>query len=142
MDYQHMIHELNDLRLLFYQQLIPFFSTSAHASEDRVLLYLYLYQNPSFPQNIAKELRITTGRATNVLNSLERKGYISRQQHEHDRRRVYISLTDEGRSYVDGLHKIFLQRQLSILTQLGEADSIELIRLLKRVAELTQISSV
>ena len=52
------------------------------------------------PQNmssIAKKMSVTMGTLTISMNSLVKKGYVSRERSEKDRRVVYIRLTEKGK---------------------------------------------
>ena len=53
--------------------------------------------NPKNMSTIAKELSVTVGTLTIAINSLVKKGYVTRQRSNEDRRVVYISLSDKGR---------------------------------------------
>ena len=53
--------------------------------------------NPKNMSMIAKELSVTVGTLTIAINSLVKKGYVTRQRSNEDRRVVYISLSDKGR---------------------------------------------
>ena len=53
--------------------------------------------NPKNMSTIAKELSVTVGTLTIAINSLVKKGYVTRQRSNEDRRVVYISLSDNGR---------------------------------------------
>ena len=46
---------------------------------------------------IAKELSVTVGTLTIAMNSLVKKGYVTRERGKEDRRVVYISLSEKGR---------------------------------------------
>ncbi|MDO7905942.1 MarR family transcriptional regulator [Paenibacillus sp. JX-17] len=46
--------------------------------------------------DIARQLSLTTGATTIMLNQLEADGLISRERSDKDRRMVWISLTEEG----------------------------------------------
>lgn len=46
---------------------------------------------------IAKKLAVTVGTLTTNMNSLENKGYITRERSKTDKRVVYVFLTDKGR---------------------------------------------
>ncbi|MGI6007727.1 MAG: MarR family winged helix-turn-helix transcriptional regulator [Ruminococcus sp.] len=51
------------------------------------------------PQNmssIAKKMSVTMGTLTISMNNLVKKGYVSRERSEKDRRVVYIRLTEKG----------------------------------------------
>lgn len=47
---------------------------------------------------IAKELSVTVGTLTIAMNSLVKKGYVIRERGKEDRRVVYISLSDKGKT--------------------------------------------
>ena len=53
---------------------------------------------PKNMSSIAKELSVTVGTLTIAMNSLVKKGYVVRERGQEDRRVVYISLSDKGRS--------------------------------------------
>jgi DNA-binding MarR family transcriptional regulator len=50
------------------------------------------------PTGLAEFLATTKGTASQTLKSLEKKGYIRRAQHETDRRKCLLELTDEGQA--------------------------------------------
>ena len=52
--------------------------------------------NPKNMSTIAKELSVTVGTLTIAINSLVKKGYVTRQRSNEDRSVVYISLSDKG----------------------------------------------
>lgn len=50
---------------------------------------------------IARELSVTVGTLTIAMNSLVKKGYVLRERGKVDRRVVYISLSEKGRTAYD-----------------------------------------
>lgn len=46
--------------------------------------------------NVAHKLRVTLGTLTTSVNVLVKKGHISRERDESDRRKVYLKLTDNA----------------------------------------------
>ena len=52
---------------------------------------------PKNMSTIAKKLAVTMGTLTTTMNSLVKKGYVTRERSEEDRRVVYMSLTDKGK---------------------------------------------
>ncbi|MDB9822711.1 MarR family transcriptional regulator [Deltaproteobacteria bacterium] len=53
------------------------------------------------PAQLAEEVHLTRSAMTSTLDSLERKGYLSRAAHPDDRRMVIISLTQKGIEFCD-----------------------------------------
>ena len=79
---------------------------------------------------IAKELSVTVGTLTIAMNSLVKKGYVTRQRGKEDRRVVYISLSEKGKAaYV---HHAEFHREMieAILEQLTENEVEVLIKAL------------
>ena len=55
-----------------------------------------------------------------ALNVLEAKGYVLRSVPEEDRRKVLVTLTEEGRSFVDGLRSAFHSSLDDVVQAIGE----------------------
>ncbi|MGN0667091.1 MAG: MarR family transcriptional regulator [Huintestinicola sp.] len=74
--------------------------------ECKVLSYiLNENRNDILPGEIAAGLEMTGGRIAGILRTLESKGYIVRRSDDEDRRRVLVSLTDNGRNYISSMMK-------------------------------------
>lgn len=65
--------------------------------------------------DLARELDLTTGAVTGLVDRLVRAGYVERQSDEADRRRVVLSLTSRGR-----------QRERAIFSPL-ESDTLRVL---------------
>lgn len=52
---------------------------------------------PKNMSSIARELSVTVGTLTIAMNSLVKKGYVTRERGNEDRRVVYISLSEKGK---------------------------------------------
>lgn len=68
------------------------------------------------PTEIARELLLTLGTVTTSLNKLESKGYLVRQRSEHDRRVVYVRLTDRGQELYN-LHNDFHKKMVMTIIE-------------------------
>lgn len=55
-------------------------------------------KEPRNMSDIAKRLSVTVGTLTTNMNGLEKKGYITRERSENDKRVVYITLTEKGKA--------------------------------------------
>lgn len=53
------------------------------------------------PAQLAEEIHLTRSAMTSNLDSLQKKGYLSRTAHPDDRRSVIISLTQKGLEFCD-----------------------------------------
>ena len=90
---------------------------------------------------VAKALHVTTGTLTISINSLVKKGYVSRIRSEEDRRVVLISLTEKGRQAFLH-HRNFHDRMIeSVVEDLSEEEKQVLEKALRRLNQyfLSQI---
>ena len=81
---------------------------------------------PKNMSSIAKELSVTVGTLTIAMNSLVKKGYVVRRRGDADRRVVYISLSDRGRSAYEHHARFHREMIQSVMEELepGELDTL------------------
>ncbi len=81
-------------------------------------------------QSLQEILAIRPGSLSELLGKLENKGLITRTQDEADRRKNYLSLTDEGRTVLDNLNE-----EADPFSCLAEEEKETLKVLLKKIIE-------
>lgn len=103
--------------------------------EAFVLHYLFHQEDSVLPSEISNFMGISTARIAVALNSLERKGLITRRIDTSDRRRILVNLTEEGRAYAKEQQQEMLENIAKLITMLGEQDAREYVRITGRIAE-------
>ena len=96
----------------------------------------YLYRNsetPVFQRDIEREFSITRSTVTNILQLMERKGYITRQSVEQDARLKQLVLTEKGRQFHEDTMRAFHQTDEYVAGLLTEEENTELLRLLNKL---------
>ena len=88
---------------------------------------------PKNMSSIAKELSVTVGTLTIAMNSLVKKGYVVRRRGDADRRVVYISLSDRGRSAYEHHARFHREMIQSVMEELEPGELETLIRALTRL---------
>jgi MarR family 2-MHQ and catechol resistance regulon transcriptional repressor len=86
------------------------------------------YLGPMCQKDIGDKMLVTGGNITMVVKNLEKRGLVSRERHEDDRRQFIVRLTPEGQQLLDELfprHVEYITELMSILMpeemdQLGE----------------------
>ncbi len=82
---------------------------------------------------IARELSVTVGTLTIAMNSLVKKGYVTRQRGKEDRRVVYISLSEKGKEAFEH-HARFHQEMIAgVVAGLNENEIEVLIKALTKL---------
>lgn len=101
--------------------------------EYGVLRYLMYVQDNVTAGVLTEQLCVVPGRMTDILNSLEGKGFIRRCRDEADKRRVNVCITEAGREEAKEKRNYVRKEYKGLLELLGREDTEELIRLLKIV---------
>lgn len=101
--------------------------------EEAILFFMCLENKPIFAGDFKEKTGLTSGRIATILKQLEAKKYIIRCQNENDKRKILVKLTEEGRTVIEAELKNMTEMHKNLLKYLGENDSAELIRIMKRV---------
>lgn len=86
-------------------------------------------------KELAEKLGITTGTLTVTVDRLERKGLITRQPHETDRRSYRVELTEEGMRHFCQHHQYHLKLTEEIAAALSAEELALFDQLLKKVMQ-------
>lgn len=92
--------------------------------------------------SLAAHTRVTKGAMTRLIDGLEKRGWVSRQQSNDDGRRFVISLTPQGDAESKRLVELTENSIATILSRIpeGERDQvIRSLRLLRQAAEETRL---
>ncbi|MCU0481661.1 MAG: MarR family transcriptional regulator [Anaerolineae bacterium] len=95
------------------------------------LLRTLSHEGSSTISELSKRFSIDPSTLVPTVDAVERKGFLVRQRDPNDRRRVLLSLTDEGKTLATRLPHIVDDDPLLIgLSVLGEGDMKQLLNLL------------
>lgn len=99
-----------------------------------IIEYLYRHRDePVFQRDIEREFSITRSTVTNILQLMERKGYITRRSVEQDARLKQLVLTEKGRQFHEDTMRAFHQTDEYVAGLLTEEENTELLRLLNKL---------
>jgi DNA-binding MarR family transcriptional regulator len=88
------------------------------------------------PGEIGHAMRVSTARVATALNSLEKKGLITRQIDVSDRRKILVRITSEGKLLAERNYRAAVDVIAKRFALLGEYDAKEYVRISGRLAEL------
>ena len=94
--------------------------------------------NPSnvSPTDIGQFLSVTKGAVSQMLNSLEEKGFISRALSRENRRNTLVLLTPKGRELLGDEENEFNAKLDALIETMGRNDIEELIAIVERLTEV------
>ncbi|MGI6230152.1 MAG: MarR family winged helix-turn-helix transcriptional regulator [Tractidigestivibacter sp.] len=115
----------------------------ATRGEMAMLGAIYSEKREVSPKELSAMLGISTARVANTLNSLEKKGFVIRELDPSDRRRITVTLTDEGKEFFVANHREAISGLCQLVRDLGVDDAREYVRISERmVALITQRDGV
>ena len=136
MDYSKLAEELLHVMKLFYSAKSQKMINDAMKGEEFVLQYISLSGGEALPGEIGVEMNVSSARIAQALNSIESKGLIVRQIDKKDRRRILITLTEEGKRTAEEHRKQIIELAEKMLQLLGEHDAKEYVRITGKLAEI------
>ncbi|QOY61116.1 MarR family winged helix-turn-helix transcriptional regulator [Thermophilibacter immobilis] len=129
--YATLAHELFESLDRLGHRLTPVARNSLHG-ETAVMWTLSRAGGSLMPSELAATLHVSSARVANILRSLEKKHWVTRQHSLIDRRRVTVSLTEKGEDICQQREAQRNQLLISFLSKLGKEDSRELVRILRK----------
>lgn len=85
---------------------------------------------------LSERLEISKSAVSQVINALEDKGFVERRSSKSDRRLVRVWLTESGVQCLAEELRSLLQRMADIFAKMGEEDTEEFLRLLKKLYQI------
>ncbi|MCL2288376.1 MAG: MarR family transcriptional regulator [Candidatus Bathyarchaeota archaeon] len=135
-DYSALAVEfLDKTQLLIKDRLNKPIDEAVHG-EGFVLQYISLHNGYVFPGEIGNAMCVSTARIATVLNSLEKKGLITREIDTSDRRKILVKITPEGKLLAEKNYRNAVDVIVKRFTLLGEHDAKEYVRLTGRLVEI------
>ena len=85
--------------------------------------------------DLANVLMMSSGAVAQLIERLVYKGWIKKEVDEHDKRIFHLSLTNTGGKEVLKMDKIFVDKMISMLSNISEKDLMEIVRIQKKLLE-------
>jgi DNA-binding MarR family transcriptional regulator len=88
---------------------------------------------PLPPKVIGERLLLTSRSITSLLDTLERRGFVRREPHPDDRRKLLVNITDEARKLVDLMLAQVHATSIDVMAGISEANRKHLIQTLAKL---------
>ncbi|MDR1956632.1 MAG: winged helix DNA-binding protein [Treponema sp.] len=89
-------------------------------------------------EKICRNLCVTKAAVSQMLGSLERKGYLTREVDKDNRRRIILSLTGKGAAFIEKTNAKTEERLAEIISRFGQDKARELITLINRFSDIAE----
>jgi len=131
-DFSRMAFRLQKIKLY---SLVP----NLHGREAYTLLKIGSYLEDAnqncFYEEMQEQLAVTKSAVSQMVSSLEDKGYVMRKIDPVDRRKFVLSVTEKGQGLVDETRDVLNTVIKESITKFGEDNTREFIRLFNLFAD-------
>jgi DNA-binding MarR family transcriptional regulator len=103
------------------------------SGESLLLRLLSLNNGPVQPSELRRRACTSSARVAAILGALEKKGLIAREVDRQDRRRILVTITDEGQERAEREIADMSANLETVFKALGKTDTEEFIRILERL---------
>ncbi len=91
---------------------------------------------------IATSVSLSQATITNILTRLEHRGYVTRTQHDDDKRRVVVKTTELGKKTVAKAPSMLHEQFVSSFQNIKDWEQLSIIASLQRVAEMMDATDI
>ena len=104
--------------------------------ETGALFYLTFVENNVSASRLSEKLNVSMPRIVSLINSLEKKELIIKKQDKEDKRKIIITITENGKNIILNKKEEAVYKISKIIECLGEEEYNEYIRLLKKINKI------
>jgi DNA-binding MarR family transcriptional regulator len=97
-----------------------------------LLYYIKEHSGDLSCEKIRQELSVTKPAVSQMLASLEKKGFLTRETNKENRRCIVLSLTEKGTSFIEKTEQETEKRLEEIIKRFGENETCNMIALINR----------
>ncbi len=133
MDYTALANELLSTRCQLRQVPASKHLDKMLRGELFVLNYLATHEGRIHPKELSRELSVSTARIASLLNHMEQKGYVRREQDCADSRQILVVLTAQGQQALEDVKPTVLAYVAATLEALGPEDAHAYVRIQKKI---------
>ncbi len=99
------------------------------------VLELLLHSGALPQKDIARQLQVTGGNVTMVVDNLEKRCLVQRKRWQEDRRVVHVGLTSDGRNLIEAYFPIHIEKVSEALSALETSEQEQFVKLCKKLSE-------
>lgn len=105
-----------------------YFSTSFNLSPTEVRVLKLFISSPALPiKELCSKLRLSPGRVTQILKSLESKKLVIRSTDSKDKRNINVSIMPKGLPFINNLHRSYNELNARILGKVSVRKQKEIL---------------
>ncbi|MGE5679277.1 MAG: MarR family winged helix-turn-helix transcriptional regulator [Bacillota bacterium] len=114
-----------------------YFASSFNLSPTEVkVLKLFAFSQTLSIRELCSLLKLTPGRITQIINSLEEKKLLSRSADPKDKRNVIVSTSPKCQPFINNLNQSYIELHKRVLEKVDKEDQDKIFSALKILVEI------
>jgi MarR family transcriptional regulator, organic hydroperoxide resistance regulator len=106
--------------------------------ENAIIGTLHFFKNGLSSGELSQKLDVSTARIAAAVNNLEYKGFVKRKIDSVDKRKIIVSLTEDGDKRFIEFENNLRKRLLLITNELGQEKVKEYIETMKQIKDILE----
>lgn len=104
-----------------------------------ILRFLFLNNGEEIgPSELSDRLHMSRPRVTATISTLRKKGFVSTEADENDRRRLRVNISQKGIKFVEQKQESVENNFEQFIQGIGEKDTLELIRIVNLAVDIME----
>ena len=135
-EFIYMMEKMNEVRL-FSRSLIrrSTVKNKRTAQEYDLLSQLVLNDEGMCPINLSKAMCLNKTIISRLIEKLNKDGYVTKKQDEHDKRSYSVCITEYGKEELFKIYELYLSPINELRLRLGDEDFFNLISCIEKANE-------
>ena len=132
-----MMEKMNEVRLFSRSLIIhSTIKNKRTAQEYDLLSQLVLHNEGMTPANLSKAMYLNKTIVSRLVDKLNKDGYVTKKQDEHDKRSYSVFITEYGKEELFKIYELYLSPINELRLKLGDEEFFNLISCIEKANKI------
>ena len=136
-EFIYMMEKMNEVRLFSRSLIIhSTIKNKRTAQEYDLLSQLVLHNEGMTPANLSKAMYLNKTIVSRLVDKLNKDGYVTKKQDEHDKRSYCVFITEYGKEELFKIYELYLSPINELRLKLGDEEFFNLISCIEKANKI------
>ena len=136
-EFIYMMEKMNEVRLFSRSLIIhSTIKNKRTAQEYDLLSQLVLHNEGMTPANLSKAMYLNKTIVSRLVDKLNKDGYVTKKQDEHDKRSYSVFITEYGKEELFKIYELYLSPINKLRLKLGDEEFFNLISCIEKANKI------
>lgn len=136
-EFIYIMEKMNEVRLFSRSLIIhSTIKNKRTAQEYDLLSQLVLHNEGMTPANLSKAMYLNKTIVSRLVDKLNKDGYVTKKQDEHDKRSYSVFITEYGKEELFKIYELYLSPINELRLKLGDEEFFNLISCIEKANKI------